>query len=152
MATEKIPVGIWLIAGYFAAKSAWVAALVFVGTANPPFASKAVATIAEILPVVRRINANDRVSLGIAFLLVLFGLALTVCVLLRQKWTAGYIVVYHGIALVWYVAASLGLRLVGLESGTTLFASHYMQIDALASLLMVAYLLQPTVQRSFGFD
>lgn len=150
--SERRQIGIWFVAAYFLVKAALIAFDGATAFFIPSKAPEALAAIREMVPLVRRLDSGPNVSLIIALAFVLFGIIVGVCVLKRQKWAAGYIVAYHGIALLWFLAVSLGLRVVGLDSPTSMLSSPYGKVEILASLLMIAYLVQPEVMRSFGFS
>lgn len=150
--SERRLIGIWLVATYFFAKATLIAVMVATAFGNPSEASRPLTTIRELLPLVRRLDAGPNLSLIVASLFVLFGIVVGACVVMRQKWAAGYIVAYHGIALLWYLAVSLGLKVMGLDSFSEILSSPYGKAEILASLLMIVYLVQPNVRRSFGFS
>jgi uncharacterized protein YybS (DUF2232 family) len=108
--------------------------------------------IREVLPAVGRIDAGPDVSVVIAFMFAVFGLVVGICILARQKWAAAYVVIYHGFDLIWFLIATLGLKMIGFDSSTDFLSSAHFRFEAAASLLMVAYLFQPRVLRSFGFS
>ena len=145
-------IGIWAVATYFFAKAGFVCALVITAFRNPSAAPQSLNSLRALLPMLRRLNAGPDASLIIASLLALFGLVVGVCLIARQKWAAGYIVAYHGIALIWFLMASLGLKMIGLGTSSQVLSSPYINYEIASSLLMVAYLLQPRVMRSFGFS
>jgi uncharacterized protein YybS (DUF2232 family) len=150
--SESRQIGLWLVAGYFFAKSALITVNVATAFFEPSETHTALATIREIIPLVRRLDPGPDFSLTIGLAFVLFGIVVGVCVLRHQKWAAGYIVAYHGIALLWFLVASLGLRAIGFDSSPPMLTSSYGNAEMLASLFMVVYLLQPNVRRSFGFS
>lgn len=149
---EGRQIGMWLVAAYFFAKATLVADKVATAYLTPSKAPTALAAIREILPIVRRLDAGLDFSLMIALAFALFGVVVGVCVLRHQKWAAGYIVAYHGIVLVWFLTAMLGLRAMGFDSSSSMLSSSYGKTEMLASLFMVVYLVQPNVRRSFGFS
>jgi hypothetical protein len=149
--SENRQIGIWLVAAYCFAKAALVADKAATAFLAPSKAPTALAAIREMLPLVRRLDAGLDFSLVIALAFVLFGVVVGVCVLRHEKWAAGYIVADHGIALLWFLAATLGLRAMGLDSPSSILTSSYGKAEVLASLFMVVYLVQPNVRRSFGF-
>jgi len=150
--SERRHIGIWFVAAYFFAKAALIAVKAATAFFSPSEAPKALATIREILPLIRRLDLGPNLSLIVALAFVLFGIVVGVCVLRHQKWAAGYIVAYHGIALLWFLAVSLGLKTIGFDSAPSMLSSPYGKVEVLASLLMVVYLFQPDVRRSFGFS
>ena len=149
---ERRLVGIWLVAAYFFAKAAVVAFLAARAVYAPADALESLKMICEVLPAVGRINAGPDGSVVIAFMFAVFGLVVGICILARQKWAAAYIVFYHGFALIWFLIATFGLKMIGFNSSTDLLSSTHFKFEAAASLLMVAYLFQPRVLRSFGFS
>ncbi len=150
--SERRQIGIWFVAAYFFAKAVLIAVKAATALFSPSEAPKALAAIREMLPLVRRLDSGPNLSLIVALAFVLFGIVVGVCVLKRQKWAAGYIVAYHGIALLWFLAVSLGLRVMGFDPSSSTLTSPYGKVEILASLFMVVYLVQPDVRRSFGFS
>ena len=151
MPKERL-IGIWLVAAYFLAKAAFLGAVVLTAIRDVSARSDSIGTIDDLLPLLRRLDTGPGSSLAFAALFVVFGAAVGVCLLTRQKWAAAYVVAFHGIALVWFLLASLGLHFVTLQKSPDALSSPYAKYEIVASLLMVAYLLQPRVMRAFGFS
>ncbi len=149
---EKQLLGIWLVAAYFFVKAAFIGGLVITAMRTSPTGSESWQSIRDLLPLVSRLDAGPGSSLVIASLLALFGAFVGVCLLVRQKWAAAYVVAFHGIALIWFLLATLGLKFVGLQTSLGSLSSPYAKYEMVASLLMVAYLLQPKVMRAFGIS
>jgi len=150
--SERRLIGIWFVAAFFFARAMFYSVTVAIAIVSPSDASRPLATIRAMIPLVRRLDAGPNLSLIIASLFVVFDIVVGVCVLTRQKWAAGYIVAFNGIALLWYLAVSLGLKVMGIDSSSEILSSPYGKAEILASLLMVVYLIQPKVRRSFGFS
>ena len=150
--SERRFIGIWLMAAYFFAKAGVVSALATTVAHSPTDASGPLQTIRVLLPLVQRLNAGPTASVVVALVLAAFGAVVGVCILARQKWAAVYVVVYHGFALIWFLLATLGLRVIGLDTFPEMLSSPIFQFEVASSLLMVGYLLQPRVMRSFGFS
>jgi len=143
--------GLWLIAAYFAAKSCVLLILVLSLALSVGNASSVLAIMREVLPLLTRLDASPQVSVVLALSFAMFGVALSVSIVTRKKWAAAYVVLYHGIAVVRFLLAILFLKSVGWGVSSRELSSRYMQVEILASLLMVAYLLHPEVRRAFGF-
>ncbi len=149
---EKRLIGIWLVAAYFFVKAAFLGTQVVTAMGDVSARSDAIKTIGDLLPLVSRLDTGPSSSLALAALFVVFGTVVGVCILIRQRWAAAYVVAFHGIALVWFLLATLGLHFVGLPKSPDAISSPYARYEIVASVLMVTYLLQPRVMRAFGFS
>jgi hypothetical protein len=145
-------VGLWGVSAYFILKSIIVAVLASKVLLAPDLASDALETMRTVLPLLKRLGLEPAPSSIIALAFTIFGFVVAFGIAARQKWAAGYVVAYHGIALVRYIAVVSLLKGAGWDNSLDSLSSPYVQFDIVSSLLMVAYLLRPIVREEFGFS
>jgi hypothetical protein len=152
MMPKGISMGLSGIAGYFVVKSFSIALLATTILLSPDRSPKSADMIRTILPIVKRIDLDPASSAIIALMFALFGLVVVVGIVARQRWAGAYVVAYHGIALVRYLAVAFIVKKMGLDGVSYPVMSRYDQFDSVCSLLMVAYLLTPVARKEFGFS
>ena len=135
----------WLIAAYFGAKASILAYVVFRAYTDPARSNDCVAIMEKLVPILADIHGSAALIIPGGLFFSVFGFAICFGVLARSIYAIGYVLAFHGLALLQFLGAKLLFHWIGLNDSGPSLSSPTVKFQIVADLLMVLYLLSPSV-------